>query len=327
VPGSGLHVSGNTLVDGSQVVQLRGVNRSGSEYMCTGGGALTFDGPSDQASVNAIKSWHANTVRLPLNEDCWLGINGLPASQSAAAYQQAVANYVGLLTNSGLYVVLELHWSAPGATKSTGQNPMPDADHSPAFWTSVANRFKANPNVIFDLFNEPFPDSNRDTTAAWTCLRDGGTCAGMSYQAAGMQSLLNTVRATGATNVILSPGVQYTGTLSRWLSFRPTDPLNNVAASWHTYNFSGCNNTSCWDSQMAPVAASVPLVTGEIGENDCAHGYVDSVMTWLDAHGGSYLGWAWNTYGCGTFPSLITNFNGTPTNFGVGIRDHLLSFP
>src|SRR5438046_8980388 len=61
LPISGVRVSGNKLVDSTgQTVLLHGVDRSGSEYMCTGGGALTFDGPADQASIDAMKSWGVN---------------------------------------------------------------------------------------------------------------------------------------------------------------------------------------------------------------------------------------------------------------------------
>jgi endoglucanase len=50
--------------------------------------------------------------------------------------------------------------------------PMPDMDHSVTFWQDVANTFKNNTAVIFDLFNEPYPDSGAwDSTAGWTCWR------------------------------------------------------------------------------------------------------------------------------------------------------------
>ncbi len=175
---SGLHVLGNQILNDAAVpVLLHGVNRSGVEVACVQGWRI-FDGPSDAASVQAIVSWHANAVRLPLNEDCWLGINGVNPAYSGAAYQKAIGSFVALLTGSGFAVVLDLHLSAPGTQLATAQQPMPDIDHAPAFWTSVAGAFSGNSAVLFDLFNEPFPNSNRDTIAAWQCLRDGGACPG-----------------------------------------------------------------------------------------------------------------------------------------------------
>ena len=73
---------------------------------------------------------------------------------------------------------------------------------------------------------------------------------------AGFQSLVNTVRATGATNVIMIGGLAYSNNLSQWLTYKPTDSRNNLVAFAHIYNFNTCANTSCWDSQLAPVAAA-----------------------------------------------------------------------
>ena len=322
-PALSVRVSGNHLVDGSgNVLELHGVDRSGTEYACIQGWGI-FDGPSDAASVAAIASWHVNAVRVPLNEDCWLGINGVSSSYGGAAYQQAIVNYVNLLNQDGMYAILDLHWSAPGTTAATGQEPVPDQDHSPAFWASVANTFKANPAVLFDLFNEPYPDSNTDNTAAWTCWEDGGSCAGVSFTAAGMQELVNTVRATGATNVIMLGGIQYAGTLDHWATYRPTDPDGQLAASFHNYNFGGCVTTSCWSSSLAAIG-NVPLITGELGENDGAASFIDSYMNWADANGVSYLAWTWDTWGCGSPISLITNYNGTAcASYGTGYQQHL----
>ena len=46
----------------------------------------------DAATAAAIASWQMNAVRIPLNEDCWLGINGAPAAYSGANYQTAIEN-------------------------------------------------------------------------------------------------------------------------------------------------------------------------------------------------------------------------------------------
>ncbi|GCE24152.1 hypothetical protein [Dictyobacter kobayashii] len=112
---TGLHVVGSQIQDGSgNVIVPHGVDRSGSQYQCVKGGGSTFDGPNDQASVSVMTSWNTDIVRVPLNEDCWLGINGEPSDgDSSAKYQQDIINYVNLLNQNNQIVILELHWNAP----------------------------------------------------------------------------------------------------------------------------------------------------------------------------------------------------------------------
>ena len=125
-------VDGNRLVDGGgHTVRLLGVNRSGTEYSCRQGYG-SFDGPSDAASILVMKRWQINTVRVPLNETCWLGINGIAPELGGEAYQRAIGAWVSRLEQAGLYIVLDLHVAAPGARQATGIIPMPDADHAPA---------------------------------------------------------------------------------------------------------------------------------------------------------------------------------------------------
>jgi hypothetical protein len=61
---SGLRVTGNELVDGSNnVVHLRGVNRSGTEYACVQGWGI-FDGLSTpRRSTEAIRSSTCGRIR------------------------------------------------------------------------------------------------------------------------------------------------------------------------------------------------------------------------------------------------------------------------
>jgi len=322
-----LHASGNRLLDTSgNTVQLRGVSRAGTEYSCIQGNGI-FDGPSDNASLEAIRSWHANAIRIPLNEDCWLAINGVAAAYAGDNYQAAILDYVDRAAAVGLYPIIELHWSAPGSTPATGQNPMPDQDHSVTFWSEVATAFKDRSEVIFELFNEPYPDSNQDTDAAWACWQSGGTCSGVSYPVAGMQSLVTAVRNAGAGNLVVLGGVTYSNSLSQWNSHMPTDPLNNLAAAWHVYDFNTCNSTTCFDDNIAPVASVHPVIATEIGEQDCAGGFITTVMGWLDSHDASYLGWTWDDWS-GTCLVLITDYTGTPSGaYGQTYKTHLQSFP
>src|SRR5258708_4499162 len=292
---TGLHVVGNQLEDGSgHVFVPHGVDRMGTEYQCTKSAAnapTDFDGPVDQTTVNYMLAWGINSVRVPVNEDCWLGINGFPANNhTSAQYQADIVNWLNLLNANGLVVTLDLHWNNSGTNQSTGQEMMPDLDHAPAFWTSVANTFKNNSSVIFDLYNEPHDIS-------WSCWLSGstapqsGACSGVGFAVAGMQTLVNTVRATGATNVLMLGGLAWSNDLSQWLANKPSDPQNNLAASEHIYTFNPSSNTSCWDSQIAPVAAQVPVIAGEIGENDCASGFISTLMSWADSHNIGYLAW------------------------------------
>ena len=328
-----LHVSGSKLLDasGNQVV-LHGVDRSGTEYACVQGNGI-FDGPNDQASIAAMKSWGpVNAVRVPLNEACWNAESYVSSAYAGATYINAVKSYVSLLNSDGIVAILDLHWTdgiytGPSAgcssAEATCQKPMPDAAQAIPFWTSVANTFKGNDAVIFDLFNEPYASraDNSNTTEGWQCWETGSPCTGISYPVAGMQQMVNAVRSAGANNVLMLGGEEYSNDLTDWLQFEPADPDHNLVASWHSYNFNTCSTQSCWTSQVAPVIAAVPVVAGEIGENDCAGTYIDPLTTWLESQDTSFLAWSWNAdFACSSGPGLITDYTGTPTAYGAAYK-------
>ena len=332
-----LHVSGNRLLDssGNQVV-LHGMNRSGAEFACVQGNGI-FDGPTDQASISAMKSWGAvvDAVRVPLNEACWNGESYVNSAYAGTNYINAIKTYVNLLNANGIVAILDLHWTdgqytGPSAgcssAQATCQKPMPDAAQAIPFWTSVASTFKGNDAVVFDLFNEPYASraDNNNSSEGWQCWATGSPCTGISYQVAGMQQMVNAVRSTGADNVLMLGGEEYSNDLTGWLQHEPTDPDHNLVASWHSYNNNTCNSQSCWNSQVAPVIAQVPVVAGEIGEGDCAGGYIDALASWLESQHTGFLAWTWNAWsGCG--PILITDYNGTPTAFGAAYKAILAS--
>ena len=329
---AGLHVVANQLAVGVRRVRLLGASHSGTEYACVGGYGI-FDGPSDASLPRAMASWNMNTVRIPLNEDCWLGINGVSPRFGGAAYRQAIADFVAMLRNNGMWVIVDLHWSAPGNTLARQQQPMADADHAPDFWRSVAATFKNDSGVLFDLFNEPYlSPANAKSDDPWHCWLRGCSMypsaqLPAAWQSAGMQQLVDAVRGAGASNVILVGGLAWSNDLRGWLAHRPEDPLRQLVASFHLYNFNACRDAQCWDSEVGSVAQVVPVVTGEVGEDDCEHGFLDRYVTWADSRAVSYLGWAWNPWDCKRGPALVTNYDGAPTPFGDGLRAHLKLLP
>jgi endoglucanase len=357
-------VRGNHFVNGSgQTVRLLGVNHASFEYACEEGWGYN-DGHMDAGDAAAIASWLATAVRVPLNEDCWLGINGQPNSSDGAnppltmaGYRQAVEHYVAALNAAGLYAILDLHWTAPGTKVADGQRPMPD-DHSGAFWTSVASTFKGNHAVVFDAFNEPYsPAAINDPgfPVTWDCWRNGTAnhdCPlpaantgeppdnNTLYRPVGMQFLVNQIRAAGAKQPILLGGLTFANDLSQWLANEPSDPDHQLAASYHGYQGEPCDTQSCWASTIAPIAAQVPVVTGEFGEDNfdsptCADRtpstFDAAYMNWADQHGVSYLAWGWEALspqeirdqGCRAY-YLTSDARGTPAApNGTALHDHL----
>ncbi|MGY1661068.1 glycoside hydrolase family 5 protein [Geodermatophilus sp. SYSU D00705] len=343
---SGLRVMGNRIVNAlGAPVRLVGFNVSGSEYACLSGWGF-FDQPAPdsarmtEARVAQMAAWSgANTVRVPLNEQCWLGL-GVDPAFGGPNYQDAIRDFVDLLRAQGFAVVLDLHRSAPGDARSEFQEQMPDRDHSLEFWRQVATAYKDDTAVVFDVFNEPWP-LGETSDGAWRCWRDGGCPmesrnGGGQYQTVGMTELVEVIRSTGAANIIALGGIAWAEVLDQWLEYRPDDPLDNLVASFHNYAFNRiCRDASCYDTVLARVAERVPLYAGEVGPDaDVAGdapcppsavgdtGFSDGLLDWLDRHGASWTAWSWNAWG--DCYALIADPEGTPTPiWGQQIRTRL----
>jgi hypothetical protein len=352
-----VRVQGDHFIDAnSEPIQLRGVNVSGLEFVAVQGWSPSNPWATVTPNFNAIKSWKSNTVRLPLNEASWLGYtcvdvkgkshNPDPGHNYKATVEKTVAN----ATAAGLYVILDLHWTAPGNFCPLAQNPMADTEHSIEFWTSIADAFKGYPNVLFELFNEPYFYWLTHGETDWGVLMQGGTMTeyvtgdGKEYtrkynwQVAGMQQLLTAVRDTGATNVVLIGGVSWAQDLSQWALHAPKDPLKQIAAVWHAYPDSGTVGSAdaaipklgnvAYSYTQSVLTAGYPVFITEYGDHSApgvvGAPFVSKMLPWADEHGVSYTGWTWDAWG-NSDNVLITSESGTPTaGYGVYTKAHYL---
>ncbi|GAM20665.1 hypothetical protein SAMD00019534_038400 [Acytostelium subglobosum LB1] len=325
---SGLRVAGNKIVNGEgKEVFLRGANRPGTEYSCVQFKKV-FDGPVDDKHINAIKDWNLNVIRVPLNEDCWLGKNGKETTYFGAGYRNAVTNYVTSLTAKNFAVILDLHWVGDegGKMLATKQIPMPNRDHSPSFWKSVGKTFKSNSRVIFDAYNEPYPYGNAwDSEAAWQCWQNGTECGpDLTYPAAGMQQLVDAIRSSGAPNIILLSGIQYASSLTKFEQYLPEDSLSQLVPALHAYDFNYCRSKGCWDVYLKPMLQKFPLIATETGQKDCLSDFTQDFMHYCDQNKIHYLAWSWMVANCSD-PALLKTWNGEPSNFGKGYKYHTVT--
>ena len=357
-------MQGNHFVDGGgNTVQVRGVNVSGLESGIIWAGGTDFwqsSNFSGRPDFTKIAAWKANAVRLPLNEASWLGLTvvGIPGNGIAldgAAYQAEVKATVAAANAAGLYVILDLHWTAPGVFAPNTQNPFLNADNSVNFWSSVANAFQGNQAVMFELFNEPFicPASQGGVCSAPEgvnvnlTLSQGGTenyYIGLStgtytgsvtrapfvYKTVSYQTVINAIRATGAANVIICGGNNYDDDLTWWTQYPPTDPLNKLAAAIHQYPGFYPNNAvtgaAGMNAMMDPIAANHPVIVTELGDEVGSNPapFAAPVLAWADAHGYSVMAWTWNPWGgTNTLIQDATSYTPTP---GLGQTYHDWTF-
>jgi endoglucanase len=222
-----------------------------------------------------------------------------------------VDQMVDSITKRGMIALVDLHTTAAGQACGTPRLAAMADDYSVTFWTQVANRYKNNPLVAFDLFNEP-----HDITE--TIWHDGGMVGGV-WHAVGMQQLYDTVRATGANNLVFIGGYSWAYRIDVALR-HPVDGYGIVFSS-HIYNPPGTGPLPPnIDSVIPPVAASYPVFFGEFGTTAGTGTYNANVISYAESHGIGWTAWIWDQQP--TQYALITDWvSYNPTAAGQPVRD------
>jgi len=254
-----LHVSGTHVLDsGDNYVALHGLN------ICS----LEWDARGDhieQSVKVALDDWHANIIRLPLNQDRWFGKTA-DSPDGGKAYRALVHRLVAAIKQRGDYAILDLHWSDCGEWgQNIGQHQLPD-ENSVAFWKSCAADYANEPAVIFDLYNEPID-------ADWKVWRDGGRVTenfqgkSLTYQATGLQTLLDAVRSTGARNLVHCGGPGYASRLDYPSSALLSDPHGNGVV-YVSHFYPGWENVQSWEARIEAAQKRLPVFLEEFGDDN-----------------------------------------------------------
>ena len=329
-------VLGNQIIDryGNPYL-FHGIARDGLEYDCQGPAGLDWQHLAYLGSGNNTATetyWGANTVRLPLSEGFWL--HGSKRSNCTAQhYQTVVKGVVATLTALRFNVILDLHWVDAGgqSTEGGGPWPMPDAD-SLLFWRQIASLYKHTPNVLFEAYNEPHPPSWSCWLANCSKLKDtvsSDDChckKTLTYPGVGLSTIVKAIRATGANNLVLVGGMDWGFDLSQLEKY----PLNatNLVYDTHPYDYTN-KQSSFWDTAFGQLSSTYAMISAENGQYDCGSKYMDQLLSYLDAHHMSWIGWAWVQGGASvcTYPQLVKDMQGTPAStMGWSIYRHLHNY-
>jgi len=309
----GYYVNGNTVCTAEGRPHLfHGIDRASLEWNSRGEHISLAD-------FQLMQAWKPNVVRIALNQDFWLSAS----PNFDPSYIDTLDNAVAWAEMAGMDVILDLHWSDAGVLGSCPpaggcQQLMPDAN-SVTFWSEVAAHYKNDGRVMFELYNEPHDVS-------WQVWKFGGD-TGQGWQAAGMQQLYDTVRATGAQNLVIIGGLDWAYDLSGVPANRIAG--YNIAYATHPYTSLDrfLRPPSDWNRAFGSLTATDPVIVTEFGVLDettvCTTDFQQQVITYADAHFAGWTSWWWYPAGC---LALISDWSGTPTPVGNVIRGALLGY-
>ena len=292
-----LHTAGNQIIQATGIpITFRGIMRAGTDR-------ARF--PSD-AEIGQAHAWGANFIRVPLNESLWLNTCTSSNPSNLSSYPSSIDAAVNSITSRHMFALLDLHVNVTSTCGAAGQQAMADSKYAQKFWSNVASRYKSNPLVGFDLYNEP----HDITDAQWL---NGGTVtyAGVSFSAVGMQRLYTVVRGTGATNLIFVSG-------NNWAN-NPTSTLvsgKNVVNAVHDYTCSSlpCTSTDPYNpypilSNWIAVSQTQPVMITEAGFPNSSNGiyFNYSLVTDAESLGFGWDSFAWDGTTTGEFDLLASN--------------------
>ena len=219
-------------------------------------GLVTSDLEKIAATAN---DWCANTVRIQVNQDLLLGPDGTSFDPE---YMAAIESEVNLAESYHLVVVLndETNFSPP-AVRHYQADPTPETE---VFWKDMTRLYGNDPQIIFDLYNEPrtsVPYMGQATL--WRLWLNGGTFKHVHY-AFGMAHLAAYVRYTaGARNLFWIEGPRYSLSFAGMIRYHALIHVSNVVYSIH--HAQGAHDLAAWNAAFGYLVTDgiAPVVEGE----------------------------------------------------------------
>jgi hypothetical protein len=259
------------------------------DQLCQSTGANSVSG---MAQIQAARHyWHADALRFQVSR-CTL----FDRSPYNTSYLDLVDSLVNATNNLGMVAIVTLQEEECDAKTK----PFPDAT-SVRFWKVVAPHFKDNPDVMFDLFNEPRlavagPITENDV---WNIWRNGGKVdsGGVDDTFVGMQALVDTVRAAGADNVVVAESNKADSDMSE-LSTHYLSGQNIAYGVEPNLGRQSDTTTADWNRNFGRYAKVVPVLSeaflDNVGKRNCSVNsprLLPKLLNYLQSQGMGLLAW------------------------------------
>jgi endoglucanase len=315
--GAGSLARAQSVSEGRKLA-FAGVNLAGAEFgKIPGRHAYDYAYPPPE-TIDYYAGLGFNLIRVPLR---WERLQPKLGAALAAEEQARLTAVIDRASAKGQSVIIDPHNYARRRVEDDswkteafiGTEAVPTAAFAD-FWERIADAYKSKPGVIFGLMNEP-----------------AGLSADKWLPSA--NAAVASIRKTGAQNLILVPGVAFTGAHS-WLSSGNVqmqgivDPGENFAFEVHQYLDRDSSGTTP-QAMSATIGSErirafqdwarknrVTALLGEFGaaENDLSLAALEDLCRTLEANSDVWIGWA--AWAGGTWWPQDYFFNLGPTKDG-----------
>ena len=345
-----LAVRGRQIVDreSGRPVLLRGLNRSGLEYSkpsttpgspcvrsageSSGWSFLDAAGISESEISHVVRDWGANIIRLPFNQDWALNGRG---NFAAEEYLAAIDQVIFWASAAGAYTLLDLQWL--DADAACGSNPDGSCNRVPSLpttdtlvvWRLLARRYRDEPAVLFDLFNEPH-DPIPDDPTALIGIGENGILFPLTRRRVTMaewqpwaRHLAQAIRDEHPRSLIFVSGVRWAYDLRGMpltIARGSTETVPNIVYSTHVYPWTAHSGLS-WRAAFGELSRCAPVFIAEWGGGTEDVDWGERLARYAGKLNIGWAAWSWSDR-----PRLVVNAQAQryePTDFGRLVRRSL----
>lgn len=283
-------ISGSEFLKNNVAIALRGANA-----MHVFGGSSS---DTNSWNIDIVREFIGNMRDNPITGDYARNVNGV--------YLHSLQKIVNdNRTNGKVTILCPFGWDGNSATTFYGKNPSQTLwwNDYKSKYQEIANQFQNQPDVWFEVWNEPYwwDRSHGYSDELW--LSD-------------MQEMVDNIRATGATNIILVPGAEM-GQDEDVLLAKGNLLLsgrNNIGFDVHAYQKWLNEPQSSVQTRIQAVKnAGLAMLFGEIAPYNA--GELMNPINFLTAtrlENSTVMAWLWKYDG--TDRNALLNADGTPNN-------------